>query len=110
MMTAINQVFDGPGNRPSSPDIMIVITGNSDGTNVTQAQQISASQNISVISIGIGNGVNQQELQAISGSLYRTLNTPDYGSLQGLLLEICNNLKGKSSFSIPGNLNGSGKK
>lgn len=55
---AVDEVFGQPGNRANSPDIMIVITDGHDKSNVTGAQRLAASKNITVFSVGIGSGIH----------------------------------------------------
>lgn len=55
---AVDEVFGQPGNRANSPDIMIVITDGHDKSNVTGAQRLAASKNITIFSVGIGSGIH----------------------------------------------------
>lgn len=56
MTLAIEDVFSQAGNRPNSSDIMIVITDGHDMSNVSGAQQLASSKNITVFSVGVGSG------------------------------------------------------
>jgi Mg-chelatase subunit ChlD len=101
MNMALEQEFVTPGDRPTIPNIMIVITDGQDSSNVQGAQQIAASRNITVFSVGVGSNVDSKQLAAISGSTDRAFNATTFDFLDPVLKQICGNI-GKMVIKIKG--------
>jgi secreted protein with Ig-like and vWFA domain len=99
MTLAIDQVFDQAGDRANSPDIMIVITDGQDSSNVTGAQQTAASKGITVFAVGVGFGVDYDQLIEVAGDPARAYNATTFDFLDEILEDICDNL-GMDIFCI----------
>uniref|UniRef100_A0A914E7K4 VWFA domain-containing protein n=1 Tax=Acrobeloides nanus TaxID=290746 RepID=A0A914E7K4_9BILA len=97
MNLAIDQVFDQAGDRANSPDIMIVITDGQDSSNVTGAQQTAASKGITVFAVGVGFGVDYNQLIEVAGDPARAYNATTFDFLDEILADICDNLGGSSN-------------
>ena len=92
MAEAISNVFDQAGDRPSIPDVMIVITDGQDASNVTGAQQAAALKNITVFAIGVGAYVDYNQMVAVAGAPERVYNATDFDFLTQVLADVCDNL------------------
>uniref|UniRef100_A0A914CUV0 VWFA domain-containing protein n=1 Tax=Acrobeloides nanus TaxID=290746 RepID=A0A914CUV0_9BILA len=99
MNMAIDQVFGQAGNRPNSPDIMIVITDGQDTSDVAGAQIMAYIKNIIVFAVGVGDYVDYSELVAVAGSTDRAYNATNFDFLDKILQNICGNLAKRSADS-----------
>jgi uncharacterized protein YegL len=85
MIMALETVFGKTGDRPSIPNVMIVITDGEDSSNVAAAQQEAARKHISVFAVGVGPDVNYEELLLVAGEKNRVYNTTSYAFLEEML-------------------------
>ncbi|XP_060067325.1 collagen alpha-4(VI) chain-like [Ylistrum balloti] len=79
------------GDRPTVRNVLILMTdGQSSDHNETmvQAMDIHTSTNIDVITIGVGNKIDTNELQAIASDPLYALSVDDYSKLNTILADI----------------------
>uniref|UniRef100_A0A0N4ZBI4 VWFA domain-containing protein n=1 Tax=Parastrongyloides trichosuri TaxID=131310 RepID=A0A0N4ZBI4_PARTI len=95
LLTATTDVFGAAGDRPSVPNLLLIITDGQDG-NIEQIRQLNmdaSSKGITIYAIGVGKNVNFNELTAAAGNSSRVYNATDYQSLEKILNTFCSSVQ-----------------
>lgn len=91
MDVAINQVFEHPV-RYNTPSVIIIITDQTDTSDVLNENELANLFNIHIYAIGIGQSINTEQLTTATGDSSRVYLTENYTQLFDVLFQLCQDL------------------
>uniref|UniRef100_A0A914X7Q1 VWFA domain-containing protein n=1 Tax=Plectus sambesii TaxID=2011161 RepID=A0A914X7Q1_9BILA len=99
LFVAIDEVFDSAeGDRPDVPNVIILLTDGKDDSDCESMYNLAQSKNIDILAIGIGNGVDEEQLKkCVGGDESKIFTVDDFDGLDELTTSICSNITKSSN-------------